>query len=201
MTDLPIELRVWRQTSAQRLASTPAAGGLRFDTDRKTLVVGDGATSGGLPLAREGARVYARRTTTAASETGDGTYATVKYDAEVLDSEGAFDPATGIFTAPFAGLLYYCGSLSLDAIGGSHSRVELRGNASNGVQWCWYANLGNMRVSTFITMPFAAAVELDAADTFRIQCGVFGSTKTVGFYGANSTSRWTELGLLLVPTP
>lgn len=70
---MPTQVQTRRGTTAQHSSFTGAAGELTVDTDKKTVVVHDGSTAGGTPLAKEAALSgYATNytiTTTAVSKT------------------------------------------------------------------------------------------------------------------------------------
>lgn len=70
---MPTQVQTRRGTTAQHSSFTGAAGELTVDTDKKTVVVHDGSTAGGTPLAKEaslsGYETNYTVTTTAVSKT------------------------------------------------------------------------------------------------------------------------------------
>jgi hypothetical protein len=50
---MPTQLQLRRGTTAQTASFTGATGEVTVDTDRKTLVVHDGSTTGGTPLSTQ----------------------------------------------------------------------------------------------------------------------------------------------------
>lgn len=55
---MPTQVQTRRGTTAQHSSFTGAAGELTVDTDKKTVVVHDGSTAGGSPLAKEASPTF-----------------------------------------------------------------------------------------------------------------------------------------------
>lgn len=91
----PTHVQQYRGTTAQHAAYTGPVGELTVDTDKKVVVVHDGATAGGVPMAKEGRKVVSGD---AIIKINGGTEATLANDitvtADVSALQSAVEPTT-----------------------------------------------------------------------------------------------------------
>lgn len=95
MAIIPTHVQHYRGTTAQHAAYTGPVGELTVDTDKKVVVVQDGATAGGVPMAKEGRKVISGD---AIIKINGGTEATLAQDitvtADVTALQTAVEPTT-----------------------------------------------------------------------------------------------------------
>jgi len=115
-------LRLRRGTTAQHTTFTGAAGEVTVDTDKKVVVVHDGSTAGGIPLAKESGSAI---TTSSATITG-GTINNATIGATTA-STGAFttlSASTSVTTPSVTN----AGTLALSATGANIATISTNGS-------------------------------------------------------------------------
>lgn len=123
-------------------------------------------------------------TSTSNDKTGDGTAYVVASYTEIEDPRANFDASTGIFTADVTGTHVFDVAVTLANLGALHSTLLIELVASN-------RTFILLKTNPFAVVPgagnptfnAAVSVDMDAADTAKVQVTVSGSTKTVGIAG------------------
>lgn len=106
--------------------------------------------------------------------TGDDTYYTVAWDAEIFDQGNDF--ASNTFTAPVTGRYQLNAHFFYAGVDTSVTFLQLRLNTSNRVYINQVSNTGNYFAETISVSVLA---DMDAADTATVICRAGGGTKTV----------------------
>jgi len=117
--------------------------------------------------------------------TGDGTVVTVLYDTEEYDLNNDYDPTTGVFTAPVAGLYQFDYSLTIGDLTAAHNTFSFDLVRSGGDNFkSMDINPGAARdLNNNLTQNNSVSVQLSAGEQISIGMLVSGSTKTVDAKG------------------
>jgi len=129
-----------------------------------------------------------------ANVTGDGTSYTIIFDTETKDQDSNFNNATGVFTAPVAGVYLLIMQIQISNIGAAHTSG---GAGFAGLSTSSQNNPANIRkVSTNIaTLTASGMFSLAASATFSVTVTISGSTKTIQVDGGADK---TFLNVILV---
>jgi hypothetical protein len=116
--------------------------------------------------------------------TGDGTTYVIVFDVERFDQGSNFDTTTGIFTAPITGRYQISFVVALGQLGVANTDMDVQINSSN------LTNIQAFRINptaivqaTENSFPGSLLIDMDAADTVKIQVTVSGGTKIVDVVG------------------
>lgn len=129
--------------------------------------------------------VLAYKSATSANQTGNGTFATVIFDAVLYDQAGEYNNATGIFTASQNGTYLFEFGVSIENIGAGHTSGSL--SLALGPNR-WYVDSGNyfnmsIQPGGFYTSSGSFVNGMPAGTTAAVQTQVSNSTLTVGVSG------------------
>lgn len=131
-----------------------------------------------------------------ANVTGDGTVYTIICDTEIVDRNGNYNNATGVFTAPVDGNCLFCTGVLLAGLG-AFNAVQLSFNTSNRNYYTDYLDADQVQEGGYYLVKGSVIADMDAADTAQVQVQVAGGGKTVDVYGA--ATAWTFFqGYLLI---
>lgn len=122
--------------------------------------------------------------TTSNDKTGDGTGYTVLFNGEVFDDSAAYNPTTGIYTAPETGVYQFNVIVDCANLGAGHTSGFLNFVTSNRAIRGQQINIAAMRDSGNVAaMVMTVMCDMDINDTAYMQLFVSNSTKTVGVVG------------------
>lgn len=135
----------------------------------------------------------AKRTTSQANVTGDGTLVTVLYDSELYDKNASFDPTTGIFSAKCAGLYQFNAVVALSGLLSTHTSCEITiehrnsgGSTQNTIAWT-----GNPYAiatpSGTASISLTCQLDLAYQDSVRVRARVSNGTLVVDLTGLSTT--------------
>ena len=121
--------------------------------------------------------------------TGDGTAYTVICNNEILDQNGDYNNATGVFTVPVTGFYLFTASAALEDLAAAHTGGKLN-FAINGTEGgsSFRGNLGNMRnTSNEMIISVKTIISLSATNTVQPRLQVAAGTKVVDLASSNLT--------------
>ncbi len=124
-----------RGTTSQHSTFTGLEGEITIDTTKDTVVVHDGSTAGGFPLAKENNPTF----------TGTATIPTVDINGGTIDGAviGGASAAAGTFTSATVGSTASSAAVhsytKLEVESSSHTALQLSGS-TGGEQWIWFAD-------------------------------------------------------------
>lgn len=182
------------QTIIGATAGSPAYANLT--SSGGTVTITNGPNSINLEVGSEDISALAYVGASVANVTGDGTIASVVCDVEVYDTNNAYDPVTGIFTAPFTGHYFISWNVNLNNYTSGGISVKFTQSSivtSNRT----YQILNRLTIPRNLTTvgitpnseytPMFVIADMDAADTCSVQVMVNSVTgvgpKTVGVTG------------------
>ncbi len=131
--------------------------------------------------------IFISYSTGANNLTGDGTVATIPFNATLVNIGTCYDTSTYIFTAPVAGRYLFIIQFSCSPIGAGHTSFQSQLQTSLHGRWIGFVcNPYVISVSTeFYTPSQSFFINLNANETVYSQCQISGSTKTVGIEDSN----------------
>ena len=120
-----------------------------------------------------------------ADVTGDATEYTIICDTEIHDRGANHNSATGIFTAPVAGVYMFCAVVYISQLAAAHNVHSIRIVTSNRTYYQdhTFAAAANPYIGGK-TMVMSVEADMDAADTATLLVMVSGGTKIVDIYGS-----------------
>ena len=122
--------------------------------------------------------------------TGDGTAYTVICNNEILDQNGDYNNATGVFTAPVTGFYLLAASVFLQdlAINGLDGKLVFSLNSGTDSFAGFEADYGRMADSgDNVIINITGGAYLTAADTVEVEVIVANTTKTIDVLDTNLT--------------
>lgn len=168
--------------NASAIGSFIGSGSLLFNESKSFKIVSSRADA-----------FAAKRTTSQANVTGDGTSATILYDSERYDKNDSFDPATGIFIAKVAGLYQFNAIVSYSGLTSSHTLHEtvIIHRDSGGSTQNTIAVTGNpwatATPSGTSSVRLGCQLDLAAGDSVRVQGTVSNGAAVVDITGLSTT--------------
>ena len=115
--------------------------------------------------------------------TGDGARHDVVFNSATANRGLAYDPSTGVFTAPVAGLYQVDFHVQLTGLARSHSAIQGQVKESAGPAYATFAGRGNPDAGGTQSIAWDGLVPMSAGDTISVSILVSGGAKTVGIGG------------------
>lgn len=168
---------VQAQRSSAQAASTVGANGIIHASSTDFTVDSNAFLQLNAPIPS-----FRAGTAGTANVTGDNTLYTIIFESEVYDTLNNYDPTTGVFTAPYAGVYLFSSYISVNNV----DPANTRGFATIGGQAIYDQNMANSNVAGTFGGCGSFLIALTAGATVSCQVEVDNSTKTVGI-NANST--------------
>lgn len=136
---------------------------------------------------------------TATNVTGDGTNYTILYDTELWDIGSNYNPATGIFTAPYTGLYLFVAGTTWGGLAAGNTIIDsyFRNSALTAYSGIVDTTAATARdANNQLTTSTCAQYYLTAADTVLVSARAFSTTKVVDVLGGATVQ--TYFGGMLV---
>lgn len=125
-------------------------------------------------------RVFARNSSAFSNSTGDGTDVDWIPSTEIFDNLGAYDAATGVFTAPVTGFYDIEVAIPLADLSSAFDNATIFFTASSYSRTYRMGNVGAMRSNVNqYTMQARARIPMKQAETLKVVFNVGGGTKVV----------------------
>ena len=163
----------------------------------------DGILLGGIITAPEQPAFSAFRSAASADITGDATVHTIIFDAEVFDTGGDYNIATGVFTNPVDGKIRLGWGVGLGDIanGTTHNQLFINIVTSNRT---YLLNISDPSKYTNATLGDDAVwggsvlADMDAGDTATVTVAVHGGTKIIDLLNSPTVMSTSFSGILEV---
>lgn len=150
------------------------------------------ATTTKLIVNNEHTGFFAQVTGGLTNVTGDGTIYTIIYNTEVQDFGGNYNPATGVYTAPYTGWYQFNASAFLNALTASFTSCAIYLTTPSYEFQANQCNIGAIRnASNQACLQISRTIYMTAGQTCVAKVIVSGSTKTVGFVNDTVSSTFT----------
>lgn len=124
------------------------------------------------------------RSSQVVTATGDATTYTILFNSEIYDVGSAYNPATGVFTAPVTGKYHFDIAIALAGLAAGHTIGYPQLVTSNKTYRGLRSSYGAMRDNTnSMSVSLSITCDMDANDTASVTIVVGGSTKVVAVDG------------------
>lgn len=140
------------------------------------------------------------RSSDASNATGDGTYYSIPWNQQLIDSNWTISSGTTAITAPITGKYLFKISVTVGGCTSSHTSSKIvlvtsnKSYYSNYIQ-PYYVAPGSTRMAYYVC---SILCDMDASDTATLQIYVYGSTKVVDVIGTLSSIPRTWMSGRLV---
>lgn len=173
-------------------ASTVTGTGTFFDGGCSYTATRNPATTTKQIVNNEHTGFFAQVTGGLTNVTGDGTIYTIIYNTEVQDFGGNYNPATGVYTAPYTGWYQFNASAFLNALTASFTSCAIYLTTPSYEFQANQCNIGAIRnASNQACLQISRTIYMTAGQTCVAKVIVSGSTKTVGFVNDSVSSTFT----------
>lgn len=123
--------------------------------------------------------------------TGDGTAYTILFQNEVFDIGNHYNPATGLFTAPVAGIYFFNFNCYISGLTAAHTFCQVTIFGPSAISTSWL-NPGVIRDPVnSICLSISNIASLSAGDSVGCSVTVSGGTKTVDIGAGLSSSDFS----------
>lgn len=131
--------------------------------------------------------VFARASAATEQQTGDGAVAAWRPDSPIINDFSAYDPRTGVFTAPIAALYAVEVVIPLEAIGDAHQDARMTFDSTSYGRVFDAGNVAQRRgiKSRALSLSASGRVPMKQGDTLRVTYAVDGGPRSVGTAGGN----------------